>query len=299
MTVRVGVMPVGRGDLGSRLPQIAADGLDHMVTGDHVSFFVGAGTDGLISAAHSLGRVPELPVFIAVYLLALRHPVPVARQLASIAELAPGRLTFGVGVGGEDPHEFEVCGVDPHTRGRRTDEALEVLRSLLTGGPVTHHGEFFDLDEALVVPAPDPGIPIIVGGRSDAALRRAARFGDGWIGIWNSAKRFSEAVAAVETTAADAGRADVEWQHAMQLWCGFGADAGRARPAIASSMEAMYQIPFERFERYSPYGTPEAIAEFLAPYRDAGCSTFNLIACAADPAEAISGAAEVRRLLNG
>ncbi|GAC1376802.1 MAG: hypothetical protein NVSMB4_05860 [Acidimicrobiales bacterium] len=292
-------MPVGRGDLGSRLPQIAADGLDHMVTGDHVSFFVGAGTDGLISAAHSLGRVPELPVFIAVYLLALRHPVPVARQLASIAELAPGRLTFGVGVGGEDPHEFEVCGVDPHTRGRRTDEALEVLRSLLTGGPVTHHGEFFDLDEALVVPAPDPGIPIIVGGRSDAALRRAARFGDGWIGIWNSAKRFSEAVAAVETTAADAGRADVEWQHAMQLWCGFGADAGRARPAIASSMEAMYQIPFERFERYSPYGTPEAIAEFLAPYRDAGCSTFNLIACAADPAEAITGAAEVRRLLNG
>ncbi|GAC1319340.1 MAG: hypothetical protein NVSMB16_15180 [Acidimicrobiales bacterium] len=298
MTVRVGVMPVGRGDLGSRLPQIAAHGLDHMVTGDHVSFFVGAGTDGLISAAHSLGRVPELPVFIAVYLLALRHPVPVARQLASIAELAPGRLTFGVGVGGEDPHEFEVCGVDPHSRGRRTDEALEVVRSLLTGGAVTHHGEFFDLDDAMIVPAPDPVIPIIVGGRSDAALRRAARFGDGWIGIWNSAKRFSEAIAAVETTAADAGRADVEWQHAMQLWCGFGADSGIARPPLAAAMEAMYQIPFERFERYSPYGPPAAVAEFLVPYRDAGCSTFNLIACAVDPAEAIAGAAEVKRLLN-
>lgn len=297
MTVRVGVMPVARDGLGC-LPQIAADGLDHMVTGDHVSFFVGAGTDGLITAAHALGRVPELPVFIAVYLLALRHPVVVARQLASLAEVSPGRLTFGVGVGGEDPHEFEVCGVDPHTRGRRTDEALDVLRSLLGGGPVTYHGEFFDLDDALILPAPDPMIPIIVGGRSDAALRRTARFGDGWIGIWNSAKRFGEAIATVETSAAEAGRADVDWQHAMQLWCGFGGDVQRARPPLARAMEAMYQIPFERFERYSPYGTPEAIAEFLVPYRDAGCSTFNLIACAADPSEAISGAAEVKRLLN-
>ncbi len=65
--------------------------------------------------------------------MALRHPVPVARQIASLCEAAPGRLSFGVGIGGEDRHEIEICGVDPATRGRRTDESLEVLLPLLAG----------------------------------------------------------------------------------------------------------------------------------------------------------------------
>ena len=69
------------------------------------------------------------------------------------------------------------------------DECLTVLRALLTGGPVTFHGEFFDLDDALIVPAPRAPVPLIVGGRSDAAVRRAALLGDGWIGVWNSARR--------------------------------------------------------------------------------------------------------------
>jgi len=166
---------------------IAAAGLDHVVCGDHVSFIVGTGFDGLIGATHELATEPSLRAFVAVYLLPLRHPVLVARQLSSVSERYPGRLTFGVGVGGEDPHEFEICGIDPRSRGRRMDESLGVLRALLAGEPVTHHGEFFDLDEALIRPAPQPAIPIIVGGRSDFALRRAGRLSDGWIGIWNSA----------------------------------------------------------------------------------------------------------------
>ena len=150
---------------------IAAAGLDHVVLGDHVSFINGAGFDGLIGATHELATAPSLRAFVAVYLLPLRHPVLVARQLSSVSERYPDRLTFGVGVGGEDPHEFEVCGIDPRTRGRRMDESLLLLRELLTGAPVTHHGEFFDVDEALILPAPQPPIPIIIGGRSDVALR--------------------------------------------------------------------------------------------------------------------------------
>ena len=95
-----------------------------------------------------------IPIFVAVYLLPLRHPTLVARQVADLELLAPGRLVLGLGIGGEDPHEYTVCGVDPRTRGRRMDECLEVLRSLLTGTPVTFHGEFFDLDDALILPAP-------------------------------------------------------------------------------------------------------------------------------------------------
>jgi len=278
---------------------IAAAGLDHVVLGDHVSFINGAGFDGLIGATHELATAPSLRAFVAVYLLPLRHPVLVARQLSSVSERYPDRLTFGVGVGGEDPHEFEVCGIDPRTRGRRMDESLLLLRELLTGAPVTHHGEFFDVDEALILPAPQPPIPIIIGGRSDVALRRAGRLGDGWIGIWNSARRFEQATAIIDDAAGAAGRRNVEWQHAMQVWCGIGNDPAAGRAALAPTMEGLYNVPFERFQRYSPSGSPETIAEFLAPYLSAGCRTFNLLACAADLDTAVAGVSEIRRLLDG
>ena len=77
---------------------------------------------------------------------AMRHPVPVARQIATLCESAPGRFVLGVGVGGEDRHEIEICGVDPRTRGRRTDESLAALRALLRGEPTSHACEFFAFD---------------------------------------------------------------------------------------------------------------------------------------------------------
>ena len=276
----------------------AAAGLDHVCTADHVSFFVGAGTDGLLSATALAMADGTIPIFVAVYLLPLRHPTLVARQVADLELLAPGRLVLGLGIGGEDPHEYTVCGVDPRTRGRRMDECLEVLRSLLTGTLVTFHGEFFDLDDALILPAPRAPVPLIVGGRSDAAVRRAARLGDGWIGVWNSARRYAEVVSSIDEQAAAAGRADHPRAHAMQVWCGISDDRAEARTLVASAMERFYQIPFDRFERYSPSGTPADIAEFLVPYVEAGCTTFNLIPQSPDVETAVAGAAEVRRLLN-
>src|SRR5262245_13471915 len=95
-SVRVGCFPAAL-EASDRvtLARIADAGVDHLCVGDHVSFFVGAGSDGLISATALLAAQP-LPIYVALYLLPLRHPVPVARQLATIAELAPGRLTLGV-----------------------------------------------------------------------------------------------------------------------------------------------------------------------------------------------------------
>ena len=133
-SVRIGIFPPvaqlnsGPEQLQATLALAADVGVDHLCVGDHVSFFVGAGSDGLITAASMLAAQAELPVYVGLYLLPLRHPVPVARQLATIAQLAPGRLTLGVGIGGEDPHELEICGVDPRTRGRRMDECLQILR---------------------------------------------------------------------------------------------------------------------------------------------------------------------------
>ncbi len=301
--LRIGAFPplIGPAPAPERLAAFAcaaADaGLDHIAVGDHVSFRIGAGADALVSATAIAMSHPSIPVYVGVYLLSLRHPVVVARQVADLELLAPGRLVLGIGVGGEDPNEFAMCGVDHRTRGRRTDESIALLRALLSGERVTHRGEFFDIAEAVVSPAPQTRVPLPIGGRSDAALRRAALLGDGWLGIWVSARRFEEAVASIDEQAVAAGRRGYPREHAMQVWCGIADDRWHARALLAEQMERFYQMPFERFERYSPYGTPQDIADFLGPYVDAGCGTFNLIPQSPNITTAVEGAAEVKRLL--
>jgi alkanesulfonate monooxygenase SsuD/methylene tetrahydromethanopterin reductase-like flavin-dependent oxidoreductase (luciferase family) len=280
------------------LDAVAAAGIDHVCCADHVSFVAGLGFDGLMQATALAALHPSLRISCGLYLLPLRHPVLVARQLADFERFAPGRLTFGVGIGGEDRHEVEICGVDPATRGARMDECLTVLRELLAGQAVTFHGRFFDLDDAMIVP-PAPGIPILVGGRSDAAIRRAGRLGDGWLGIWNSPQRFAAAVELAAGEAARAGRPGPPTRHAMQVWCGFADTREAARASLAPAMEAFYGLPFERFERYCPYGTADDVAGFLAPYVAAGCTEFNLIPQAPGPDQAVAGVAAVRGLLAG
>lgn len=127
-------------------------------------------------------------------------------------------------------------------------------------------------------------------------MRRAARHGDGWLGIWVSADRFRSVTAAVAEQAAAAGR-EVAWRHGLQVWCGLGRTRERATAPLARAMEAMYATPYDAFARYSPAGTPQDVAEGLLPYVEAGCTSFNLIPRADDRDEALAGVAEVRRLL--
>jgi alkanesulfonate monooxygenase SsuD/methylene tetrahydromethanopterin reductase-like flavin-dependent oxidoreductase (luciferase family) len=259
-----------------RLLRLAEDAdVDHVSVGDHVSFYVGLGFDGLLAASNVLAGSDRLASNTGVYLLPLRHPVIVARQLADIATLAPGRFVFGVGLGGEDPHELEICGVDPRTRGRRMNECVRIVRELLTGKPVDFDGEFYALDQALIVPAPAEPIPIVVGGRSDAAIERAGTLGDGWFGIWVSARRYAGAVEHMRAAAERGGRTVDGWTNALNVWCGVGASHEEARPRVAAGMEAFYQLPYENFERWSPAGTPSRSPSSSCPTwsRAARCST--------------------------
>ena len=189
-----------------------------------------------------------------IYLLPLRHPLPVARQLASMANLAPGRMIFGVGIGGEDPHELEVCGVNPKLRGVRANESLAIIKGLLAGESVTFEGQEFSVQEAIIRPTPQTPIPVVVGGRSDAALTRTAKFGEGWLGVWCSAGRFSQATASVQEQAEALGRNDVVGSATSH---GLADSTTATLPtAVKAGMEAFYRIPFEKFERYTPGGTP-------------------------------------------
>jgi alkanesulfonate monooxygenase SsuD/methylene tetrahydromethanopterin reductase-like flavin-dependent oxidoreductase (luciferase family) len=276
---------------------IVANGIDHVFVADHVSFHVGAGMDGLVNAATLTALNPTLKVVVGVYLLALRHPVVVARQLATIAESAPGQLILGVGVGGEDRNEIAMCGVDPRTRGRRTDESLDALRRLLGGEPIDHHGEFFDFERAWIQPKPSPPIPILIGGRARQSLRRTARYGDGWLGIWSTPDRYAQALADIAREAQSVDR-PAPRHNGIQMWIGIDDDRAHARARLAKAMERFYRVPFERFEKYSPYGTAAAVAESLSAYRDAGCRVFNLMPVAADADAGIAAVAEIKRLLS-
>lgn len=279
------------------LDSVAAEGIDHIFMADHVSFRDGSGTDGFVEIAALSQLHPTLQVMISIYLLPLRHPLPVARQLATMQRIAGGRVIFGVGIGGEDRHEIEVCGVDPSTRGRRMNESLQIVRALMRGQTVSMDGEFFKLQDAVIKPQIDPPIPIIVGGRSNAALRRTGRYGDGWVGTWCSVRRFAEALELIDTSAREANRGAVEWLHGYQPWVGVGATRDEAKRRVSAAMEAFYKVPFAQFERYTPYGTPDDVAAALAPYVDAGCRLMNLKVVAGNDAEASRAAGAIGAVL--
>ena len=282
------------------LSAMADAGLDHVGSADHISFHTGWGIDGIVHAATLAALEPRLDVAIGVYLLALRHPVPVARQVVTLAQaLGPTRtLELGLGVAGEDRHEIEICGVDPSTRGRRTDESLSVLRALLTGAPLDHDGEFFSMRAAQILPRPPARVRIVVGGRTPAALRRCAQYGDGWLGIWTTPDQYAGRLASIAKVAGDR-MPDGGWQHGLQLWVGVGDTAAEGAAAVGPEMEAMYQVPFERFAKFAPCGTPDDIARALRGYVESGCASFNVAVYSASGRwdDGVAAMAEVKRLL--
>ena len=138
---------------------------------------------------------------------------------------------------------------------------------------------------------------MVIGGRSNAALRRTGRFAEGWLGAWCSTRRFTEAREIVAAEADAAGRGDVDWMHGMQVWVGVGADRAEGAARAKARMEAFYKIPFEAFERYTKVGTPEDIADQLSSYRDVGCKIFNITPCAESPEVAIDAVGRIGEAL--
>lgn len=133
------------------------------------------------------GRTRRIRLGTNVYLLGLRHPFVAARAIQTLDAVSGGRSEIGVGAGWLRS-EWRATGLDPATRGRRLDEALDVCKRLWTEETVEHRGEFFEFPPVRFEPKPlqRPHPPIHVGGESDAALRRAARVGDGWLGLHHS-----------------------------------------------------------------------------------------------------------------
>jgi probable F420-dependent oxidoreductase len=130
-----------------------------------------------------LGAVTTTLRFMTdIFILPLRHPVLLAKQVATAAAWAPGRVDVGVGTGWLR-EEFDVLGIPFEERGRRMDESLLLLRRFWAGQVVEHHGEHFSFDAISLLPTPPEPVRLFIGGQTPPAIRRAARFGDGWTGV--------------------------------------------------------------------------------------------------------------------
>ncbi len=145
--------------------------------------------------------------YSSVVKLAVRHPVMVAKQVSSIAAMSNNRFGFGAGLGWL-PEEFKWCGTEYATRGKRMNEALEILRLLWTGEMVEYHGEHYDFGKIQMSPAPTKKLPIYIGGHTMPGLRRAAKYGDGWSSAMLPSEKLIEVAAKLAVLRAEYGRAD-------------------------------------------------------------------------------------------
>lgn len=166
----------------------------------------------------ALGAVsPTLRLCTNVYILPLRNPIEVAKTTATVGYVSNGRLAIGAGAGWMK-EEFDILGVDWKSRGRRYDECIEVMRKLYSGAYVEHHGEFFDFPRMMINPVPAQPVPILIGGISKPALRRAARLGDGWIGPGQTIEGALATLAEIDALRREHGTRDRPFEAVVSIW---------------------------------------------------------------------------------
>ncbi|HVV35794.1 MAG TPA: LLM class F420-dependent oxidoreductase [Acidimicrobiales bacterium] len=204
--------------------------------------------DPLIWLTYMAANSTNLRLATGVLILPQRNPLVLAKELATLDQLSKGRLTLGVGVGWL-AEEFSALGIPFAERAKRTDDAIGALRAAWTQNPATHHGEFFDFTDVHVLPAPVQagGVPIVVGGHTPAAARRAGRLGDGFFPAQSTIDDLPPLLDIMRTAAKDAGR-DAD---AIEITAGGGldldtvkrfADLGVARlviPPLAFDVEGL------------------------------------------------------------
>ncbi|TWT11768.1 LLM class flavin-dependent oxidoreductase [Reyranella sp. CPCC 100927] len=220
------------------------------------------------------GRTRRLKFGVNVISVALRDPVLVAKQCATIDVLSDGRLLPAFGIGSPLAPEWKTLNVDTRTRGRRTDEGLEIIQRLWREDSVDFAGTYYRLSGASIAPKPvQADLPLWIGGASEAAIRRTARIGTGWQAGGETPDDAARVVAAIKAAATDAGRS-IDADH---YGAGFPFYFGDAGDRIVTEAMAAYEKRTGRdAKRYFALGDADAILARIAEYVDAGISKFIL-----------------------
>jgi len=255
--------------------ELEASGVESLWAGGHIASR-NPSPEAMIYLA-LLAANSTVPVGTATLLLPLYPPAIVAKQIADLDNASDGRLLLGVGVGGEYPQEFRAVQVPMPERGRRADESIALIRRLWTGEQISHGGPFYPMDEVKVHPRPrqSGGPPIVVSGRQEAAMRRAALLGDGWMPYLYSPRRYRASVARIREIAAADGRDLGRFGWMLYVPVCVDPDAARARRAAAGFLGGTYQQDFEQMiEHVGAAGPAGYVAERLCEYVDAGVRHF-------------------------
>lgn len=220
------------------------------------------------------GRTERIKFGVNVVSVALREPVLLAKQCATIDVLSNGRLLPGFGIGSPRGAEWSAMHLDTTTRGRKTDEALEVISRLWAGESLDYDGRHFKLTKASIAPVPvQPDLPMWIGGSSDAAIRRTARYGTGWQAGAETPETVGSVIAGIKAALEQTGRQiDIDHYGAAFAYR-FGAPDD---PGVARFAEAYKARTGRDAHELSAMGDAETILDRLTAYIDAGASKFIL-----------------------
>ncbi len=251
-------------------------GFESIWVGDHIAFS-GPIMESLTLLTYLAAITTRVRLCTGVYLVPLRHPTTSAKVISTLDVLSNGRLTLGVGVGGEFPAEFEASGIPLEERGPRTDEGIEIMRRLFREDAVEYRGRHFEFGPITLDPKPlQPGGPrMIVGGRKGPTFRRAGQLGDGYISHMCSPEHYRDNLSLIRNHAKKAGRKDVPFETTAFLFAALDDSYDAALERAASLLQSVYNQPFkEAARKYCLLGRPEDFLEQLQRFVRAGARHF-------------------------
>lgn len=268
---------LGAAEIAAEARWLEESGFEYISVGEH---FMRGDPPGPTHAALPLlgvaaGATDRIRLLSSILLAPFYHPLVLARMTATLDIASGGRLTLGIGVGGEFPVEFEAAGLDTRQRGRRTNECLAALRRLWTEPEVSFQGRHFQFESAALNPPPtqSPHPPIWVAGRREAAMRRAVRYGDGWFPYFYSPDRYRDSVERIAQLAEAENRDLTNFEWAFFPYIAIYPTEEEAAEAAAAALGGRYLYggDFLNIVRnYCLLGTPEMCIQRLQEYVEAG-----------------------------
>jgi len=242
--------------------------------------------EAMTTLSYLAGLVQSIRLGIACVVVPCRNPLLAAKQIASLDVLSKGRLDVGLGIGSPSTmksREYEVLGVNRKLRGKMADDHIRAMQAIWTTHPSSYEGEFVSFNDAAICPKPlqKPYPPLWIGGWTEAAMKRTARVGDGWLPAWLLPADIGARFEQVKHMAADLGRDPERIHLGIEVYGCIDEDSKRARENGFGTL-AIGQSTFERFmsvdqlAAVSLIGSPEEIRRTVRAYREAGVSHFEI-----------------------
>ena len=284
MKVRIGIA-VGQWPTKATSSDAIVELIDHFEALDIDSLWV---SERLVSAglilepitflSYVAGRLRKMKLGTSTLVLPARHPVVLAKELATLDFLSHGRLFPAFGLGGEDSRDLQAVGISKKERAARADEAIVLMRRLWTEETVNFEGKFFSVCDVTIMPRPwqKNGPPIWIGGRSQAAMRRTGRLGDGWLVSSVSPAEVGAGIKTIRAHAAEARREVPEDHYGVLVPFFFAASVAEALELAGGSVRPRADLPVAEF---TAFGTPDQVRAKIQAYIAAGATKFIMRPC--------------------